>query len=190
MTRSDISIVLVIVGVALAVRVQADCTGPPANDATINLVKSFEGWVPDIYPDPDGHATVGYGHLCADPQCSDVSYPIPLSEEDGELLLREDITIAQQCITLQTAGPVTLNDNQFGALVSWAFNVGCGNVASSTLIARLNAGEDPNTVASEELPRWKYGDGGVLPGLVRRRAAEVDLFKTPSDVPALPVGCS
>lgn len=93
---------------------------------------------------------------------------------------------------MQTADPVTLNDNQYGALVSWAFNVGCGNVASSTLLKRLNAGgEDPNVIAAEELPLWKYGNGGVvLPGLERRRADEVKLFRTASNVPALPVVCS
>lgn len=99
---------------------------------------------------------------------------------------------AQDCITMQTADPVTLNDNQYGALVSWAFNVGCGNVQTSTLLQRLNAGgEDPNVIAAEELPRWRFGDGGVeYPGLVRRRAAEVALFQTASGVPALPVDCS
>ncbi|KAM7190788.1 Lysozyme-like domain containing protein [Naviculisporaceae sp. PSN 640] len=189
MSRSKIlSLAAAIVGVA---QVQGACIGPPVNAATINLVKSFEGWVPDIYPDPDGNPTVGYGHLCANPQCSDVPYPIPLFEADGERLLRDDITTAQQCITLETADPVTLNDNQYGALVSWAFNVGWGNVASSDLIKHLNEGQDPNTVAAAELPRWKYGNGGVvLPGLERRRIAEVDLFRTPSNVPALPVVCT
>ena len=73
--------------------------------------------------------------------------------------------------------------------MSWAFNVGCGNSGSSSLISRLNAGEDPNTVAAEELPKWKYSGGVELPGLVRRRAAEVELAQTPSSVGALPA-CS
>lgn len=84
---------------------------------------------------------------------------------------------------------MVLNANQYGALVSWAFNVGCGNSGSSTLIKRLNNGEDPNTVAGEELPKWNKGGGSVLPGLVRRRAAEVDLFQTSTSDGALPVGC-
>ena len=97
---------------------------------------------------------------------------------------------AENCITMDTAQPVTLNDNQYGALVSWAFNVGCGNSGSSSLISRLNAGEDPNTVAEQELPKWKFSGGVELPGLVRRRAAEVALFKTASGTPALPAPCS
>lgn len=142
---------------------------------------------PDI--DPTGNPTVGYGHLCSDSSCSEVPYSIPLSAQDGESLLRDDLVPAQNCITTDTAQPVTLNANQYGALVSWAFNVGCGNSGSSTLIQRLNAGEDPNVVAGEELPKWNKGNGEVLPGLVRRRAAEVDLSNTPTSEPALPAGC-
>lgn len=84
---------------------------------------------------------------------------------------------------------MTLNANQYGALVSWAFNEGCGAAGSSTLIGELNAGEDPDTVAEEELPRWVYGDSEVLPGLVRRRVAEVDLFKAADSVVANPNPC-
>ena len=47
-----------------------------------------------------------------------------------------------------------LNRNQYGALISWAFNMGCGNADSSTLVGRLNNGEDPNIVISQELPQW------------------------------------
>ncbi|KAL2751862.1 glycoside hydrolase family 24 protein [Sodiomyces alcalophilus JCM 7366] len=173
----------------MASQARAQCVGPEVNSASINLIKEFEGWYPDIYVDPAGYPTVGYGHLCSDSSCSDVSYSIPLSEADGENLLRDDITNFQNCITWQTASSVVLNANQYGALVSWAFNVGCGASESSSLIARLNAGEDPNTVAEEELPRWNQGGGQVLPGLVRRRAAEVELHQIPTDVAALPA-CS
>ncbi|KAK0622678.1 lysozyme-like domain-containing protein [Immersiella caudata] len=167
--------------------VESACVGPLVNQATIDLIKSFEGWEPDIYPDPVGLPTVGYGHLCKGSRCSDVPYPIPLSEADGEKLLQSDLVIAQNCMTQQTAEAVFLNANQYGALVSWAFNVGCGQTLTSSLIQRLNEGiEDPNVIAAFELPRWKYAGGVVLRGLERRRAAEVVLFKTPSDAPALP----
>jgi GH24 family phage-related lysozyme (muramidase) len=66
------------------------------------------------------------------------------------------------------------------------FNEGCGNMESSSLIRRLSAGENPNTVAAEELPKWQLAGGQVLQGLVRRRAAEVKLFKTASSAAALP----
>lgn len=81
---------------------------------------------------------------------------------------------------------MVLNANQYGALVSWAFNVGNGNVKTSTLISRLNAGEDEATVIREELPKWNKAGGNTLPGLVRRRAAEVSLAQTGTSVGALP----
>ena len=116
-------------------------------------------------------------------------YPIPLSEADGRRLLQSDLAVAQNCITLKTASSVVLNANQYGALVSWAFNIGCGAAGTSTLVSRLNSGGAPNTVCAEELPKWKYGGGVELPGLVRRRAAEVALCRTATSTPALPA-CS
>lgn len=70
-----------------------------------------------------------------------------------------------------------LNLNQYGALVSLAFNVGCGAMKSSSLVRRLNNGEKVSTVYSNEFPKWVHGNGKVLPGLVRRRKAEVALSK-------------
>ena len=91
----------------------AACVGPDVNQATLDLVKSFEGWYPDICEqgistylpnenkmlifesddDPVGLPTVGYGHLCSDAQCSEVKYSIPLSKADGEALLADDIVV-------------------------------------------------------------------------------------------------
>ncbi|KAM5442574.1 putative lysozyme [Microsporum ferrugineum] len=165
------------------------CVGPDVNAATIALVKEFEGFVPSPSPDPIGLPTVGYGHLCQSKNCGEVSFPFPLTEDTATQLLTQDIKAPQQTITLKTANGVHLNENQYGALVSWTFNVGPGNVATSSLLKRLNALEDVNTVLREELPKWKYAGGKVLPGLVRRRAAEVALGETPSNVGALPVDC-
>lgn len=98
--------------------------------------------------------------------------------------------IYQGCVATKL-GTVTLNDNQYGALISWTFNVGCGAMQTSTLARRLLAGEDPNTVAEEELPRWVKGGNPPrdLPVLVARRKDEIKLFELPSDVQALPVTC-
>lgn len=188
------------------------CTGPNVNAATVSLIKEFEGFVPSPAPDPIGLPTVGYGHLCTTSGCSEVPYSFPLTTTTASQLLQRDLKVRwiftisippfsylptntpppqspQQTITLRTTSNVVLNANQYGALVSWAFNVGGGNVASSTLISRLNAGQNPNTVIAEELPRWNKAGGQVLPGLTRRRAAEVALARTATSVRALPA-CS
>jgi lysozyme len=123
--------------------------------------------------------------VCPDSSCSDVPYPIPLNPTTASELLQDDLKEFEGCISDYVT--VGLNANQYGALCSWSFNVGCGNAESSTLISRLNSGEDPNTVASQELPKWDKSGGQTLPGLTRRRAAEVVLFTTGNDTaPALP----
>ncbi|KAF9555426.1 glycoside hydrolase family 24 protein [Agrocybe pediades] len=160
---------------------KSGCAIPTSvNSATLSLIKSSEGFVASPAPDPIGLPTVGYGHLCQTKGCSEVPYSFPLTTSTASSLLASDLKTYISCVYNDISTSVKLNDNQFGALVSWAFNVGCGNVASSTLVSRLNKGESPNTVASEELPKWNKAGGSVLPGLVTRRANEVKLFKTAS----------
>lgn len=78
---------------ALPALAAAACSGPNVNEATIKLMKGYESWEADVYDDGYGNPTVGYGHLCDDWSCSDVSYDIPLSESDGEKLFAEDIVV-------------------------------------------------------------------------------------------------
>jgi GH24 family phage-related lysozyme (muramidase) len=157
--------------------------------ATLDLIKTWEGFVARPAPDPIGLPTVGYGHLCKSNGCSEVPYSFPLTTTTATALLKTDVKTFQNCISKDIKDSVKLNANQYGALVSWAFNVGCGNTASSDLISRLNAGQAPNTVASEELPRWNKAGGQVLQGLVNRRAAEVKFFKTASSAAGHPPSC-
>ncbi|KAJ2903956.1 hypothetical protein GGI21_004361 [Coemansia aciculifera] len=159
------------------------------NQATINLIEEFEGLVVRPAPDPIGLPTVGYGHLCKTKNCGEVRQPFPLSKASAEELLRSDIGTFTGCLNNDISNNVRLNPNQFGALVSWAFNVGCGNAKNSSLIRRLNGGENPNAVAEQELPKWNKAGGRVLPGLVRRRNAEVQLFKSVASGEAHP-NCS
>lgn len=161
------------------------CTG--LNTKSINLIKEFEGFVPTPSPDPIGLPTVGYGHLCQTRSCSEAG-PFPLTRERATALLLKDVQRFTKCIASQVNDYVILNDNQFGALVSWAFNMGCGATGSSSLIRRLNNRENPTRVVSEELPKWNKAGNPlrVFPGLTRRRNAEVALFKAPSSRQAHP----
>lgn len=166
-----------------------NCPASTVSAGTVSLVKNFEGFVPNVYNDPIGLPTVGYGHLCRQPKCAEVTYPIPLSQADATSLLRSDMRASEICISAAVADSVKLNDNQYGALVSWAFNVGCGNAQGSGLIRRLNAGEDPNTVAREELPKWRNAGGKSSSGLILRRGKEVAFFQNPAPVIAHPPTC-
>ena len=69
---------------------------------------------------------------------------------------------------------VDINSNQFSALVSFAFNLGCGNLKKSTLLKKLNDGDTEG--ASDEFLQWVSAGGKRLPGLERRREAERELF--------------
>ncbi|KAJ2006568.1 hypothetical protein H4R26_001289 [Coemansia thaxteri] len=156
------------------------------NQAGLDLISRWEGFVASPRPDPVGLPTVGYGHLCQQKNCAEVHYSFPLSVATAQQLLNDDVPKYSSCLASYLNNRVTLNDNQWAALVSWVFNNGCGSAKSSTLVQRLNNGEDPSTVASQELPQWRMAGGHVLQGLVNRRADEVRLFKTASSKQAYP----
>ena len=115
--------------------------------------------------------TIGYGHTG-----SDVYKGLTITQARADQLLQQDLGKFNTCVSSNINR--NLNGNQVGALMSWSFNVGCGALQTSTLRKRMNAGEDLNTVASQELPRWNKAGGKEVPGLTRRRAAEVAFFKS------------
>lgn len=141
------------------------------NEDTLDLIKNAEGWYSCAYTCPAGKLTIGYGHLVED--SDDLTSESCINKERGKQLLKEDLTVACECIDDMTT--VTLSDNEFGALVSWAFNVGCGRARRSDLIKALNQGKKKDVC--KELKRFNKGGGKVLPGLVTRRQNECDLFK-------------
>ena len=143
------------------------------------LIQEFEGLELVAYPDPGTGGepwTIGYGHT------GGVLPGDKITQEEAELMLADDLWRFESCVEDICPG---LNDYEFSALVSFAFNVGCSALAGSTLAGRLKAGEDPQVVLAEELPRWNKGANGPLPGLTRRRAAEVELAQTPPGRPAI-----
>lgn len=145
----------------------------------IELIKEFEGLYLDAYPDPGTGGepiTIGYGHT------GGVELGESVTEEEAEDLLIGDLVNAERAI--KDLIEVPLSQDEFDALVSFTFNVGSGALRDSTLRRRLNAGEPKAQVFREELPRWNKGGNGVMPGLVRRRAAEVELAtRSPSEAP-------
>lgn len=141
------------------------------SQAGIDLIKSFEGCRLKAYPDPgsaDGHPwTIGWGTTRG------VSEGMEITQEQADELLAEDVgAVAKQVNGLVK---VAVNQNQFDALTSFAYNVGATALASSTLLRLLNKGA--GEAAADEFPKWVHGGNGeTLPGLVRRRAAERSLF--------------
>lgn len=150
------------------------------SESGVNLIKKFEGLRLESYVCPANVLTVGYGHTG-----EDVTEGMKITPERADKMLRRDLRKFEQAVDLLITVP--LNQKQFDALVSFAFNCGIGALERSTLRKRLNNKENPDTVAQEELPKWVKGNGVVLPGLVERRNKEVELFMSGDEVKPLGV---
>lgn len=161
--------------------------------AAVDLVKFYEGLVDgnkatpqiDPYMDPIGIWTIGWGHAIrygnrflrdkADAAQVKVLYPSGITVAQAEALLHADLIIAGRDVPSVITVP--LNDNEYGALTAFVFNLGIGNLRVSTLAKLLNAGDRAGAAA--QFPVWCKAGGKVLPGLLKRRQAEQALFLKP-----------
>lgn len=116
---------------------------------------------------PAGYWTIGYGHLC------DPKHP-PINKADAEAYLAHDLQTALAS-TLRYC-PVLADEpkGRLAAMVDFTFNLGAGRLQASTLRRRVN--QRDWVAAGQELRRWVYGGGKVLPGLIARRECEFILF--------------
>jgi lysozyme len=101
-----------------------------------------------------------------------------LTEDQCEAMFRKELAIYEDAV--EKLVTVSLNQNQFDALVSFVYNCGPNALKTSTLLKRLNAGKYAEIPA--QLARWNKAGGKVWPGLTRRRAAEGALFMEPMPV--------
>lgn len=134
----------------------------------VEVIKRFEGLKLEAYRCPAGVLTIGYGHTGAD-----VKEGMRITEEQAEEFLRSDLRHIERRVQQLVTAPLT--QGQFDALVSFAYNVGLGALERSTLLKRLNA-EDYRGAAAQ-FGLWTRAAGRDLPGLVRRRRAERELFE-------------
>lgn len=145
----------------------------------IDFIAQWEGFSAQPYNDPANNATGGYGHLIHLGPLNghpDEAAWRNLTEAEGKRRLAADIVSYAHAVEQYVRVPLT--QNQFAALVSFTFNVGPGNLQSSQLLAVLNMGNYSEVPG--QLMRWIYGsDGNQYPGLIRRRKAEGDLWRTP-----------
>ncbi len=160
----------------------------------VDLIKAFEG-IPDGDPStvnidaylcPANVWTIGWGHAIVDGGVqlkgaagkarARALYPGGITREQAEALLRGDLV--PRAAQLSRLLKVAVDDAGFGALISLLFNIGAANLAASTLLRKLNAGD--RLGAAEQFVAWdKARVDGVLqalPGLTRRRRAERAMF--------------
>jgi len=139
------------------------------NQAGLDLIKKFEGLRLHAYQDSVGVWTIGYGHT------DGVWDGQKITEDEAEAFLKTDLHLAEQAVDSMVTAPI--NENQFAALVSFAFNLGTNALRKSTLMRKLNAGFPK--AAAEEFLKWSHAGGKLLLGLQLRRQAERALFLTP-----------
>lgn len=151
--------------------VRAAASGPASgyhlSQGGLDLIKGFEGLRLDAYQDSGGVWTIGYGHT------SGVRPGQRITQAQADQFLREDSGWAQQAVRDMVKVPLT--QKQFDALTSFTYNMGTGGFGNSSLLAKLNRGDYAG--AQNEFRLYVHDSAGNrLEGLVRRRAAEAQLF--------------
>ena len=134
----------------------------------LSLIKKFEGCKLEAYKCSAGVWTIGYGHTTG------VKEGDVCTQEEAEKLLRGDIFKFEEYV--QDSVKVDLDQSQFDALVCWTYNLGVGNLRSSTMLKKLNEGDYKSVPF--EMRRWNKAGGKTLDGLIRRRQAESLLFES------------
>lgn len=144
------------------------------------IIKEFEGYKSVAYKCPAGVWTIGYGSTYYE-NGKPIKPGDTVTLDQAEKLLMHTISDFERGV--RSLVKSKLNDNQFAALVSFAFNVGLDidadfiaeGLGDSTLLKKVNANpSDPNI--RTEFMKWVNAGGKKLPGLVRRRRAEADLY--------------
>ncbi|MBQ0313805.1 lysozyme [Providencia rettgeri] len=137
--------------------------GAGASAIALTVIAYFEGVRYEPYEDVGGVLTVCYGHTGKDI----VPNKVYSKEECNELL---ELDFMRTKLQVDRLVKVPVNEHTKAALYSFGFNVGTGAFAKSTLLKKLNAGDQYG--ACEELKKWVYAGGKVWRGLVNRREAE------------------
>lgn len=149
------------------------------NRATLDLIKRFEGFRAEAYPDPATGGdpwTIGYGTTGRAGVGIDPKPGMKISEAQATEFLRRGVDKFAADIRPAITAPI--NENEFGAFVSLAYNIGPTAFKRSSALRHFNAGNKAK--AANSILLWNKAGGKVLRGLVRRREAERELFLTPA----------
>lgn len=144
------------------------------NKLGINLIKRWEGFEPKPYICPAGVPTIGYGATYYPNNNKSVKLTDkPINESYATILLEDMLDRYERGVSRYVTS--NINENQFSALVSFAYNCGLGALKSSTLLKRVNANPNDENI-SYQFSRWNKGGGRVLKGLTKRRIDEDKLY--------------
>lgn len=144
-------------------------TGPNG----IELIKHFEGFEPKPYLCPAKVPTIGYGATYYSNGKKVTLLDKEITKEEATVLLSEMLVAYEKAVDSYCIDTIT--QNQFDALVSFAYNLGNGNLKSSTLLKKVNVNPNNPTI-KDEFMKWVKSNGKTLKGLVTRRTAESELY--------------
>ncbi len=136
--------------------------------AAVALIKEAEGCKLKAYLCPAGVLTIGYGHTAG------VTKGQSITATQAEAYLTADL--AEAATQVDRLVKVPLTETQRGALASFVFNLGAGSLQRSTLLVKLNAGDHQG--AADQFRVWINVNGKPSSGLIKRRAAEAELFRS------------
>ena len=139
----------------------------------IAFIKKYEGFRSKPYKCEAGVATIGYGATYY-PNGQKVKLTDPaIDEKHASLLLEAMLNPYEKAVDSYCRDDI--NQNQFDALVSFAYNLGNSALKSSTLLKKANANPNDKTIRNEFL-KWRFADGKELKGLINRRKDESELY--------------
>ena len=139
----------------------------------IDLIKKYEGFRATSYLCPASVPTIGYGATYYPNGRKVTMDDAPITEQEAEYMLRKMLTSYENGVNRYVQKPI--NQNQYDALVSFAYNLGLGALKSSTLLRKVNQDPDDKSIEKEFL-KWVKAGGNVLKGLVKRRLEESQLY--------------
>lgn len=140
----------------------------------LDLIKSHEGCKLNAYLCPAGIATIGYGNTFY-PDGTKVKIGDKITQQEANDLFL--LIVDKFAVKVSIMFNPNLSDNQFSALVSFAYNVGTGALTNSTL--RKKVLKNPlDTSIRDEFMKWNKAGGKVLNGLISRRKDEANLYFT------------
>lgn len=139
-----------------------------ASNILIEKLKEFEGYRPTSYQDSAGVWTIGYGHT------QGVKKGQKITKAQAESLLRGDLLKAEKYVN---GLKLNLTQGQFDALVDFAYNLGTGNLGTSTLLGKIRMKASDEEIQAQ-FRRWVYAGGKVMPGLVKRREWEAQRWSS------------
>ena len=145
-----------------------------ALDVAVQLCKTFEGFRAAPYLCPAGVATIGYGNTFYEDGSKVTLQDKPITQAEAELMLVRSLSTQYLPAVLKASPTLINNSNALGAVLSFTYNLGVSRYRASTLRKRLDVLDMGG--AKEEIVKWTRCGGKVLQGLVKRRAAERDLF--------------